>query len=182
VRASRPGLVVLALAAALAAAAPAAAHVTVVPPFAAAGSEARLVLDVPNERRMQPMTSLVVSLPPGMEARAAEPQAGFRATVDGRHVRWTGGSLAPRATGRFALVAVAPRRAGAVSLDAVQGYPDGGSVPWDVPLTITPADTGGADQNLGAAIVTAAVGLAVIVGSLVVLHRLRRRRVPLQDR
>ena len=172
----------VAAAAALAGAVPAAAHVTVVPPFAAAGSEARLVLDVPNERRTQPMTSLVVSLPPGMEPRAGEPHGGFRATVDGRQVRWAGGSLAPRTTGRFTLVAVAPRRAGAVSLQAVQGYPDGATVPWDVQLTVTPADTGGGDQNLGAAVVTAVVGLAVILGSLVALHRLRRGRVPLQDR
>ncbi len=156
-------------------AAPAGAHVTVVPPFAAAGGEVRLVLDVPNERRTEAMTSLRITAPPGMTLRAGERLGAWRATVSGDEVRWLGGSLPPRQTARFALVAVAPTRSGAVALQAVQGYPDGGTVPWRVDLTITPAAGAPAEEHLGAAALAAVVGLGVIGGSLLVLQRLRRR-------
>jgi hypothetical protein len=160
----------------LLAASPAAAHVTVVPPFAQAGTETRLVLDVPNERLTQPMTSLEVTVPAGMTVRSAEPLGVWRGKVDGREARWTGGSLAPRTTAQFAVVVVGPPRAGAVQLRAVQGYPDQGTVPWQVDLTITPGNGGGTGQHLGAAALAAVVGLFVIGGSLLILHRLRRRR------
>lgn len=158
------------------------AHVTVVPPFASAGAEVRLVLDVPNERRTETMSSLEVTVPPGMRILAGERLGAWHASVDGRDVRWVGGSLAPRLTARFALVVVAPPRSGALVLQAMQGYPDGGRVPWRVDLTITPAagDGDGAEQHLGAAALAGVVGLGVIGGSLLLLHRLRRR--PLQDR
>ena len=103
-----PGLATLA---GLFLAAPAGAHVTVVPPFAAAGVEVRLVLDVPNERRTEAMTSLRITAPPGMTLRAGERLGAWRATVSGDEVRWLGGSLPPRQTARFALVAVAPTAA-----------------------------------------------------------------------
>jgi hypothetical protein len=57
----------------------------------------------------------------------------------------------------------------------VQGYPDGGTVPWRIDLTVTPATGAPAEQHLGAAALAAVVGLAVIGGSLLVLQRLRRR-------
>jgi hypothetical protein len=157
----------------------AAAHVTVVPPFAAARAETRLVLAVPNARLRQPMTSLDVAVPDGMTVRSAEPLGAWKADVDRGDVRWTGGSLAPRTTASFALVVVGPRSAGAVQLRAVQGYPDGATVPWLVDLTITPGDSAGADQHLGAAALAAVAGLLLIGGSLLVVHRLRRR--PLQE-
>jgi hypothetical protein len=161
--------------AALLQAAPAWAHITVVPPFAAAGGEVRLVLAVPNERRSEPMTSLRVTAPPGFVLKAGEPLGDWRATVSGEELRWSGGSLAPRRSARFALLAVAPRQSGAVALRAVQGYPDGGTVPWRIDLTVTPATGAPAEQHLGAAALAAVVGLAVIGGSLLVLQRLRRR-------
>jgi len=157
------------------AASPAAAHVTVVPPFAQARAETRLLLDVPNERLTQPMTSLVVTVPVGMAVRSAEPLGVWRADAHGRVARWTAGSLAPRTTARFAMVVVGPPRAGAVRLQAVQRYPDHGIVPWRVDLTITPGNGAGGEQHLGAAALAAVVGLLVIAGSLFVLHRLRRR-------
>ena len=174
---SRFPAVAVALLLAFLAAAPAAAHVTVVPPFAQAEAETRLVLDVPNERLTQPMTSLDVTVPAGMAVRSAEPLGAWSGEVDGRAARWTGGSLPPRTTARFALVVVGPRRAGAVQLRAVQGYPDGGTVPWQIDLTITPGNGAGAEQHLGAAALAAVVGLVVIGGSLLLLHRLRRRKL-----
>ena len=153
----------------------AAAHVTVVPPFVPTQAETRLVLDVPNERLIQPMTALEVTVPPGMSVRSAEPLGAWRGEVDGREARWTGGSLPPRASAHFAVVVEGPRRAGAVQLRAVQRYPDKGTVPWRVDLTITPGEGAGGDQHLGAAALAAVVGLVVIAGSLLVVHRLRRR-------
>lgn len=154
------------------------AHVTVVPPFARAGTEARLVLHVQNDRPAGSMSELAVRVPTGMTVRSGEPRGRWTAAVDGREVRWRGGLLGPRQSAPFALVVTTPGRAGAVELEAVQRYPDGGRTPWTVPLTVTPA-TDGADQHLGAAAVVAVVGLTVIGLGLLVVHRLRR---PLQER
>ncbi len=155
---------------------PASAHVTAVPPFATAGTETRLVLEVPNERRTEPMTTLRVRVPPGMEIRSAEPSAGFSAAVSGRDVTWSGGRLAPRATARFAFVALARLQHGAVALAAEQRYPDGGRVPWRVELTITPAARAATDGGRGLApLLGAAAALVVVVVSALLVLALRRR-------
>lgn len=168
--------------AALLAASAAQAHITAVPAFARAGAEVRLVLDVQNDSPAQPMSALTVRVPAGMTVRSGERLDRWTATVDGREVRWSGGRLAPLRTAPFALVVTTPPRPGAVELEAVQGYPDGGEATWQVAITVTPAAGGGGDdQHLGAAAVVAVVGLAVIGGSLLVLGRLRRGR-SLQER
>jgi len=163
-------------AAALVVPASATAHVTAVPPFAAAGAETRLVLEVPNERRAEPMTTLRVRVPPGMEIRSAEPSAGFSAAVSGRDVTWSGGRLAPRATARFAFVALARLQPGAVALAAEQRYPDGRRVPWRVELTITPASRAATDDGRGLApLLGAAAALVVVMISALSVRALRRR-------
>jgi LPXTG-motif cell wall-anchored protein len=171
---------VLAVISAAIAAAAASAHVTAVPPFVEAGSEATLALDVPNERRGHAMTALAVTLPRSMELRGAEPRGAWRASTDGRTATWTGGTLEPGATGVFALSAEAPARSGRVELAAEQRFADGRRVRWDVRLEVTPAPATGDDQRFGLALLIGFAGLAAVVAGLVLSYRRRTRS--LQER
>jgi uncharacterized protein YcnI len=175
-------IVVLTVGTALALPDAGAAHITALPSFGPAGGDVRLTLDVINERLSHPMRTLTVRVPAGMLLRSAEPLGPWEPALAGeRSVTWTGGALAPNATERFSLVVRMPRRAGRVELEAVQGYADGGRVSWQVALTVTPAARAERDGGRGsAAALAAAVGVAVVAASLLVLRRLRRRS--LQER
>jgi hypothetical protein len=148
-------------------------HVTAVPPFVAAGSHATLRLDVPNERDVA-MTGLAVVVPDGMTIHDARRLGRWRAAVHGHAVRWSGGSVAPRASASFALDVGAPRRPGRTTLTARQAYADGREVAWDVELQVTPG-TGGGEHPWAAAIVALLGIVGVVAASLLVLRRTRRR-------
>jgi hypothetical protein len=164
---------------ALVAAVPAGAHVLAVPAAVADGASIRIELDVPNERQ-SPMTVLKVELPEGLTVERAEAASGWLAQTEERRVTWSGASLEPAATARFPLHIRADRPAGQVALVATQRYADGASTPWDVTVTVLPAAGGDApSSHLGWAVGAAAVGVVLVAGSLVALHRLRRKS--LQD-
>lgn len=156
----------------------AAGHITAVPPFGSAGADVRLVLNVINERSTHPMSELTVRVPDGMTVVSAEPLGGWRAEVDERVVRWSGGVLGPNFTADFAVVVAMPRRAGAVELEAVQGYPDGGVTQWPVALTVTPGASSGGMGTTAIALAVVA-GLIVFGASALVVRALRHR--PLQE-
>jgi hypothetical protein len=64
---------------------------------------------------------------------------------------------------------------------AVQRYDDGAEVRWPATLSVLPAEgTAAPSQHLGRALAAGGAGLLVLVGSLLVLRRLRRS--PLQER
>ena len=66
-------------------------------------------------------------------------------------------------------------QAGTEVFSARQHYDDGAVVRWTARLTVVPAAAEDEPaQRLGRAFVAGAVGLAVLVGSLVVLRRVRR--------
>ena len=157
---------------ALVLATPAAAHISVVPPFIPAKGSDVVSLRGPNERE-EPMTGFEVSVPSEFRIVHAHPADGWDESVQGSRATWTGGSLAPGAEATFRLELEAPSAPGTDSLEAVQRYPGGAVVTWDVGLTVTP-QSGSSSQNLGWALVTALIGIAVITALGVAL--LRRTR------
>jgi hypothetical protein len=97
-----------------------------------------------------------------------------------RRVSWSGGRITGESSVSFAVTLRGIGPAGAVTLDARQGYEDGATVPWRASLTVLPATGSGAPrEHPGRAILAAVVGVAVVAGSLLAVHRLRRRS--LQD-
>jgi uncharacterized protein YcnI len=166
--------IVAAAVAALAFAQAAFGHVTVDPAFLALGEEATLRFDAPNERDRL-MTALELVTPEGLVLVSAQAPPGWQADVTGDRVEWTGNTLAPDATARFAARFRATGSPGSVSILATQRFEDGASVRWRPTLTLVPGVSDSPDQHLGRAVLAAVVGLAVIAGSLLLVHRARRR-------
>jgi hypothetical protein len=157
-------------------AAPAAAHVTVVPPFVSANGTASLSLTGPNERH-EPMNAFEVTVTSEFRIVRAHPADGWDSSVRGSTAIWSDGSLAPGAEATFRLELEAPSAPGPATLEAVQRYSDGDAVTWAVELTVTP-ETESSSQNLGWALVTAVIGVGVMV--TIAIAFLRRTR-SLQD-
>lgn len=153
-------------------AAPAAAHVAVTPPFVAANDTTTLSLTGPNERD-EPMTGFSVAVPGDFRIVSARSADGWRAEVHGARAIWRGSSLAPEAEATFSLEVESPSGPGPAQLEAVQRYPGGDVVTWDVGLTVTP-EPEASSQNIGWAVLTAVVGLGVLtVIGVAVVRRTR---------
>ncbi|MGH3066090.1 MAG: hypothetical protein ACRDOF_07265 [Gaiellaceae bacterium] len=143
-------------------AAPAAAHVTVVPPFIAAGDTATLNFTAPNERDTD-MTGFALTVPSEFRIVDAVSTDNWRGSVNRQTVTWTDGRLGSGSDAAFGLEVEAPREPGPAHFEAEQLYTGGAVVRWAVALTVTPAvET--PSQNLGWAVVTALVGAVVLTG------------------
>ena len=154
----------------------AAAHIVVSPSFLPTGGTGRLELEVPNERD-ETMTSLTVTLPDGLTADSAESANGFAASVgDGSTISWTGGSIDPDVIAHFAFTGTASAPPGTLTLRATQAFADGEVQRWAIRLTIVPESGPAPEQHPNRAIVAAAIGIVVILGSLVLVRRFRRTR------
>lgn len=140
-------IVVMAVAALFAAVPAAFAHVTVQPTEAQAGSFARFVVRVPNERDNAATTKVEVQLPEGLEVRY-QPKAGWTRTVSGRTVTWEGGRIEPGEFDEFGFSTRMPEKAGVLEFPAVQTYSNGEVVRW-----VGPAD---AEEPAGRVTVIAA--------------------------
>jgi len=166
----RPTAVAVAVAiAALVIATPAWAHMTVVPPFVAAESRTTLKLSGPNERD-EPMTRFEITVTRDFRIVQARSADGWDARVQGSTAIWTEGTLAPGAEATFSLELEAPSEPGPAQLEVAQRYASGEAVIWDVALTVTP-ESDPSSQNLGWALVTAVIGIGVIVAVGVALLR-----------
>jgi hypothetical protein len=168
-----------AVAAALALALPAAAvaHVIPAPPFASAGEPTLVVFDVVNERDRRATVALELEPLPGFELVPQAPPPGWSASRRDGGVVWTGGRIEGVDSLGFPAEVTATVRAGAYAFRAVQLYDDGEEVEWDAAFTVLPATGDAAPaQHAGRALVAGAVGLVVVLGSLVALHLVRRRR------
>jgi uncharacterized protein YcnI len=136
-------------AAALVYAPAAAAHVTVQPDAVPAGSFARFVIQVPNERDNAHTTKIAVKLPIGLAFVSFQPKSGWTRTVttaklstpvtaEGETateriatVTWQGGKIGPGEFDEFSLSAKAPVDEGMkLTFPAVQTYSDGKVVHW----------------------------------------------------
>jgi hypothetical protein len=141
--------------------------------FAPQGAEARLVLVLPNERRV-PMTELELSAPPGVKVVAAESTSPWHGSVDGGRASWTGGHVPPLANARVVVRLTPTGEPGATTFDVRQRFADGRSVNWPVELTVTPGVAGDADGDgsiRGVAFAAVGIVAAVTAGFLLWLRR-----------
>lgn len=156
----------------------AAAHPALTPATLNAGTKARIAVEIPNERPGHATTGLTLTFPAGFTVDAAEDTDAWRGSTDGRTASWTGDRITGESSVTFTveLTAVAPTGTYDVGLD--QRYDDDRSVLTKAQIVVLPALEGDAtpDQHVGRAIVVAVVGVVVVVGSLLALHALRRRR------
>jgi len=152
------------------------AHVTIAPPFVEDGVETGIAFATPNERPPHATTTLSVTAPPGIAVVSATAPAGWRATVTGTTVTWSGGRIENRATVTFPMRVRAQVRAGTYSFAASQTYDDGATVDWNAQLSVLPAAGAAAPtQHPWGAVASALAGIVVIAGSLVLVRLLRRR-------
>jgi hypothetical protein len=139
------------------------AHPFFEPGFAPQGAEARLVVVLPNERRV-PMTELELSVPDGVKVVAAESSPPWRGSVDGGRASWTGGRVPPLTNARVVVRLSPTGEPGATTFHVRQRFADGTSVDWPMELTVTPGLAGDADGDGGIrGVAFAAVGIAAAV-------------------
>jgi uncharacterized protein YcnI len=146
-----------------------------VPPFVELGEPTQLTFEAPNERAPRRTTLLELQAPPGVELGAATAPEGWDLSLSGGTARWSGGVIEADDVTSFPLRVTVRTAAGTEVFRARQRYDDGAVVRWTARLTVVPgAAADEPAQQLGRAFVAGAVGLAVLIGSLVVLRRLRR--------
>ncbi len=162
----------------LAVARPVDAHIGVTPGLLVVGDTQTLSLSVHNDLD-RPMTGLAVTTPNDLQIRGTGTERDWQGVVEGGTATWTGGPLAPNTGKTFALdVEVgAETQAGPVVLQAQQLYSGGGSLPWQISVTVIPSEE--ESQLLSWAIAGVA---ALLATGGIALVALRRRGRSLQER
>lgn len=166
------------LSCALATAASVGAHIGVTPGLLVVNETQALHLSVHNDLD-RPMTGLTVMASSGLRIVATSADDAWQDVVEDGTVTWTGGPLAPNTGKSFALdVEVgADTQPGPVQLQAEQLYPGGGSLPWQIPVTVLPA------EEESQALTWEIVGVvALLATGGIALLALRRRGRTLQER
>jgi uncharacterized protein YcnI len=108
----------------------AAAHVEPSPEKVPAGSVSRITLSAEGEESV-PAVKLTVEMAPGVTDVVAHPTAGWKQSVNGRVVTWSGGTIPNGAVGKFAFSAKMPDSPGRVLVfPALVIYQDGKVVHW----------------------------------------------------
>ncbi len=161
----------------LATASAALAHIGVTPGVLAAEDTSTLNLSVHNDID-RPMTGLAVTAPNGLQIRGTGTEPDWQGVVEDATATWTGGPLAPN-TGKTFLLDVevdAITQPGPVVLQAQQLYSGSGSLPWQISVTVIPAE----DESQ---LVTWAIvgGVALLATAGIALLALRRRGGTLQE-
>lgn len=152
---------------------------TPAPAFVTAEETSVVEFEVPNERADHFTVALDLTPPPGVELKPEAPPPGWSASIRGSSLRWSGSRIGGAEAISFPARVTASVRAGSYAFRAVQRYEDGGEVRWEAAFTVLPASGDAApDEHAGRALVAGAVGLVVVLGSVVGLHFLRRRRAP----
>ena len=155
-------------------------HVTIAPPFVEEGVESTISFETPNERPPHATVTVSVTAPPGIAVVSATAPAGWQALVKDSTVTWSGGRLEGQTAVSLPMRVRARVRAGTYAFTAVQTYDDNATVKWNAALSVLPASGSAAPKQhpFGAA-AAAVAGVAVILGSLLLVRFLRRRS--LQD-
>ena len=108
----------------------AAAHVEPSPEKVPAGSVSRITLSAEGEESV-PAVKLTVQMPTGVTDVVAHPTSGWKQSVNGRIVTWSGGKIPHGADGKFAFSAHMPNSPGRVLVfPALVTYQDGKVVHW----------------------------------------------------
>ncbi len=127
---------------------PALAHVTVQPTEATAGSFARFVVRVPNERDDAATTKVDVQLPEALTSVSFQPKAGWTRTIERKDlaepievfgervtqyvasVTWEGGRIEPGEFEEFGFSARVPDEQATLAFPVLQTYSSGEVVRW----------------------------------------------------
>jgi len=108
----------------------AAAHVEPSPEKVPAGTVAKITLSAEGEESV-PAVKLTVQMAPGVTDVVAHPTAGWKQSVNGRVVTWSGGKIPDGAHGKFSFTARFPATAGKVLVfPALVTYANGDVVHW----------------------------------------------------
>jgi len=108
----------------------AAAHVEPSPEKVPAGSVSKITLSAEGEESV-PAVKLTVQMPTGVTDVVAHPTPGWKHSVNGRIVTWSGGKIPHGADGKFAFSAKMPDSPGRVLVfPALVTYQDGKIVRW----------------------------------------------------
>ncbi len=154
----------------------AAAHVIVSPPFVEDGVESKIAFTMPNERPPHATIAIRTTAPHGITVVSAAAPAGWKATVDGSTVTWSGGRHENRESASFPVRILARVRAGTYAFTSVQTYDDNATVRWKADFSVLPAAGAAAPkQHPWDAVGAALAGIVVIAGSLIGLRFLRPR-------
>ena len=106
------------------------AHVEPSPEKVSADSTSKITLSVEGEESV-PAVKLTVQMPTGVTDVVAHPTAGWKQSVKGRIVTWSGGKIPHGADGKFAFTAHFPNQSGRVLVfPALVTYQDGKVVHW----------------------------------------------------
>jgi uncharacterized protein YcnI len=180
------------------------AHVEPSPEKVPAGGVSRITLSAEGEKSV-PAVRLTVQMPAGVTDVVPHPGGGWKPSVHGRVVTWSGGRIANGEEGKFSFTARMPSKPGVIAFPSLVTYADGTVVHWigaqssDTPaprVTLTAsrqtnpppspprappppaATTGVADQadGGGGSSWIWIVIVAAIVASLATVFLVRRRR------
>ena len=106
------------------------AHARVTPEKTPADGVARITLELPGEESV-PATRVALQLPRAVSVVKLDPAPGWKGTVSGRVVTWSGGAIAPDEVGRFVFRAQMPATPGAeLVFPTVQTYANGVIARW----------------------------------------------------
>jgi uncharacterized protein YcnI len=106
------------------------AHAKVLPERTPADGVQRIVLELPGEES-EPATRVALQLPRGVSDVRLVRAPGWKATLSGRVITWSGGMIAPGEVGRFVFRARMPATPGAeLVFPTVQTYANGVIARW----------------------------------------------------
>jgi uncharacterized protein YcnI len=175
----------------------AAAHAEITPSKVSAGSVTTIVLRIEGEESV-PAVKVAVQLPSNVSDVSFVPAPGWKRTVKGRVVTWSGGEITEGKFGRFVFSAKMPGAAGTeVLFPTVQTYANGKVVHWigeetsdtpaprirlmatkvappPLPVTTTAATPSDDDGGGGAVLWIVVAAVALALGAIGLLFRRRR--------
>jgi uncharacterized protein YcnI len=156
----------------------AAAHGTLTPAAAPAGTSQRFELTVPNARLDADILGITLELPDGAMLEAAEAaQPRWAVTSSESSVNWSGGPIDRGSAETFAFTARLPTDAGPSEFTLVESYDDGDGAPFPITVVATgamPVGDGSDDTLAAVALVVAMLALLVATIALALAFRIRR--------
>jgi hypothetical protein len=149
--------------AALGLAAPAAAHLSLDPPSAVAGSDIDLTFNVPNEDDPTGVVRVTIGVPTEFQLDDAEAKPGWTQTRAAQAVTWSGGRIPAHQFARFAIRGTAPTRSETVLFNVLVGSSVGKTTTYRVALAIKPVESRDAGaRTLGKAALAVGIGAALL--------------------